>query len=123
MRILPDRAILLLVIAAPSLPSATLGAPAHATTEFDLPEGLEARLWAESPLFFNPTNIDIDARGRVWIAEGVNYRVDVRRSKPGDGYLRHEKGDRIVILEDTDGDGVADTSKVFVEDPDLVAPL
>ena len=25
-------------------------------------------------MFFNPTNIDVDARGRVWVAEAVNYR-------------------------------------------------
>ena len=30
---------------------------------------------------------------------------------------------RIVILQDTDGDGVSDSSKVFVEDKDLVCPL
>ncbi len=90
---------------------------------FDVADGLDVTVWAESPQFFNPTNIDIDRRGRIWVTEAVNYRNDKRRSRPGDGYLRHEKGDRIVILEDTDGDGVADSSKVFAEDPDLVAPL
>ena len=42
--------------------------------QFTLPEDLEISLWAESPMFFNPTNIDVDARGRVWVAEAVNYR-------------------------------------------------
>src|SRR5690606_26647903 len=37
--------------------------------------------------------------------------------------LHFEQGDRVVILEDTDGDGVADSSKVFVQDEDLRAPL
>ncbi len=87
--------------------------------EFDLPEDLEVTLWAESPLFYNPTNIDIDARGRVWVAEGVNYRGKQR----GEGYLRHPEGDRIMVVEDSDGDGRADRSKVFAQDRDLVVPL
>ena len=41
---------------------------------FDLPDDLEVSLWATSPLFYNPTNIDVDHRGRIWVAEGVNYR-------------------------------------------------
>ncbi len=93
--------------------------------EFFVAEGLEVTLWAESPLFFKPTNIDVDRRGRIWVAEGVNYRTfrgkDV--NQPEAIPFRHPDGDRIVILEDTDGNGVADSSKVFVQDKDLVAPL
>jgi len=92
---------------------------ADLTHLFDLPEGYEVRVWARTPQLFNPTNIDIDARGRVWVAEAVNYRETV---KPQNAMKRPE-GDRIVILEDTDGDGVADSSKVFVQDVDLVAPM
>ncbi len=93
--------------------------------EFVVAEGMEVTIWAESPLFFKPTNIDVDARGRIWVAEGVNYRSfrgkDV--NQPDAVALRHPEGDRIMILEDTDGDGAADSSKVFVQDKDLVAPL
>lgn len=92
---------------------------------FIVADGLEVTLWAESPLFFKPTNIDVDRRGRIWVAEGVNYRTfrgkDV--NQPDAVPFRHPEGDRIVILEDTDGDGMADSSKVFVQDKDLVAPL
>lgn len=84
-----------------------------------LPDDLEATLWAESPLFYNPTNIDVDIKGRIWITEAVNYR----NFKGDTTSLVHPKGDRVMILEDTNGDGVADTSKMFVEDKDLVAPL
>jgi hypothetical protein len=35
---------------------------------------LEVTLWAQTPMFNNPTNMDIDKDGRIWIAEGVNYR-------------------------------------------------
>jgi len=74
---------------------------------------LEITLWAESPLFFNPTNMDVDTEGRIWVTEGVNYRRSHTR----------KEGDRVVVLEDTDLDGVADQSTVFVQDPYLVAPM
>lgn len=85
-----------------------------------LPEGLEAALWAESPLFYNPTNIDVDAKGRIWVLEAVNYRNFTNDSAK---YMHHKMGDRIVILEDADGDGKAEISKVFIQDTALVAPL
>jgi putative membrane-bound dehydrogenase-like protein len=81
---------------------------------FTVPEGLEVTVWAQSPMLKNPTNIDIDAQGRIWVTEGVNYR----RHKE-----RDPKGDRVVILEDTDRDGRADKSSTFVQEPTLVAPL
>ncbi|MFN0242880.1 MAG: PVC-type heme-binding CxxCH protein [Planctomycetota bacterium] len=93
--------------------------PADITAQFEIDAALEVRLWAESPALFNPTAIDVDARGRVWVVEGVNYRKWDGRN-PG---LEHESGDRVVILEDTDGDGACDSSKVFVQDKDLVSPL
>jgi putative membrane-bound dehydrogenase-like protein len=86
-----------------------------------LPDDLEATLWAESPLLYNPTNMDIDARGRVWVTEAVNYRDF--KTKPAERLSHAERGDRVVILEDRDGDGKADTSRVYVEDSLLVAPL
>lgn len=85
-----------------------------------LPDDLEATLWAESPLFNNPTNMDVDIKGRIWITEAVNYRNFNNDSTKA---LHHAKGDRVMILEDTDGDGKADASKIFVEDKDLVSPL
>jgi len=83
-------------------------------TMLEAPEGLEVTLWAKSPLFRNPTNIDIDAAGRIWVAEGANYRRHAGRDP---------LGDRIVVLEDTNGDGVADKTTTFVQEPVLIAPL
>jgi hypothetical protein len=54
--------------------AASGSAPRAVADEFILPDDLEIALWAESPMFYNPTNIDVDARGRVWVAEAVNYR-------------------------------------------------
>ena len=85
---------------------------------FDVAEGLEMTLWAAEPLLVNPTNFDIDERGRIWLIESVNYRSDLKRKPKND-----PAGDRIVILEDTDGDGRADTRKIFDQRPDMLAPL
>ncbi len=85
-----------------------------------LPDNLEAALWAESPMFYNPTNMDVDIKGRIWITEAVNYR---NFNNDSTKFLHHAKGDRVMILEDRNGDGKADTAKVFVQDEDLISPL
>lgn len=91
------------------------GAPEIVSVDhFIVPEGLEVTLWASSPMLFNPTNMDIDSAGRIWIAEGVNYRREAGR---------RPEGDRIMVLEDTNGDGTADSSHVFVQEKSLETPL
>ena len=75
---------------------------------------LEVTVWASSPHLYNPTNMDIDHVGRIWVAEGVNYRGR-KGTRPA--------GDRIVVLQDTNGDGKADSSHTFVQEPGLIAPL
>ena len=37
-------------------------------------EGLEVHTMATEPMLKNPTNIDVDERGRVWVTEAYNYR-------------------------------------------------
>lgn len=96
------------------LPRVDAGPPVVPVDLFAAPEGLEVTLWATSPMLYNPTNIDFDAQGRLYVAEGINYR-----GKGG----RKPEGDRIVILEDTTGAGVADKSTVFVQEPFLASPL
>ena len=75
-------------------------------------EGLEATLWASEPMVVNPTNMDVDSRGRVWITEGLNYRAT---HGGGKDFPRHPDADKIKILEDTDGDGKADKVTVFAD--------
>lgn len=106
----------LVLAAAAAVPAAAEDAkPTLVPTEmFAVPEGLEVTVWATSPQLSNPTNIDIDREGRVWVCEGVNYRGKFGRRK---------EGDRIVVLTDSDGDGKADKSHVFVQEEFLVAPL
>jgi len=87
---------------------------------FYIAEGLEATVWAQAPLFFNPTNMDTDVQGCIWVTEAVNYRSF---RNEGEVNLWHKDGDRIMVLQDVDGDGRADSSHVFVQDKDLVAPM
>ena len=90
----------------------------NAIKGLQIKDGLYATLFASEPMITNPTNMDIDARGRVWICEGYNYRPANNPTDPID-----TAGDKIVILEDTDGDGIADTSKVFYQGNDVNAAL
>src|SRR5436309_3212981 len=86
--------------------------------KFTVAEGLDVSLFASEPMVRNPTDMDIDARGRVWTTEGVNYRSTFQKW----GILQ-AAGDRIVILEDTKGLGVADKETVFYQDPSINAAL
>ena len=81
---------------------------------FQTMEGLEVTLWAQSPMFYNPANMDVDKDSRIWIAEGVNYRSH---------YNRKPEGDRIMVLEDTNGDGKADKEWPFVQEEFLRCPM
>jgi len=85
---------------------------------FTVAEGLELTLFASEPMLRNPTDMDIDERGRVWITEGANYRSSFQRW----GVLE-SAGDRIVVLEDTDGDGVADKQTIFYQGPEINSAL
>lgn len=88
----------------------------QAVANLDIFPGLEATLFASEPDLTNPTNIDVDHRGRVWACDVVNYREHGRGDK-------RPEGDRILILEDTDSDGVADSSKVYYQGRDVDAAL
>jgi putative membrane-bound dehydrogenase-like protein len=85
-------------------------APADALAALDVADGLVASTFASEPMMLSPSSIDIDHRGRVWVCEVTNYR----RHKNN-----REAGDRILILEDTNGDSVADSVKVFHQGRDV----
>ena len=93
--------------------SAVAGAshePADSTEQLDVHPELTVQLFASEPLLLSPSSIDIDHRGRVWVCEVVNYR-----KHNGE----RAEGDRILILEDTDGDAKADKSTVFHQGRDV----
>ena len=92
--------------------------PEQSLADLKVYSGLEVSLFASEPMFSNPTNIAIDDRGRVWVCEAFNYRNQYNPKNPV-----KEEGDRIMILEDTDGDGKADNSKVFYQGKDVNSAL
>jgi putative membrane-bound dehydrogenase-like protein len=89
-----------------------------AEATFKVVDGLEFKLWASEPLFVNPTCMDIDHKGRVWVCESVNYRCTLHGKA-----LNRKEGDRIVILEDSKGEGKADKAITFYQSPELLAPM
>lgn len=100
-----------------TLPEADKRLPENALASFDLHESIQAELFASEPQLINPTNLDIDERGRIWLCEAQNYR------RFNHNHPARDAGDRILILEDTDGDGKADQEKTFYQGTDINAAL
>jgi putative membrane-bound dehydrogenase-like protein len=72
-----------------------------------MPKGLEARLFVAEPEIAKPIAIAWDHKGRLWVAETVDYPNNMQRR--GTGH------DQIKICEDTNGDGQADKFTVFAD--------
>ncbi len=80
----------------------------EAVAAMTIKEGFQVNAWASEPMMTQPMAFCWDDRGRMWIAENKDYE------SRGKGFSN--SGDsRILILEDTDHDGVADSRKVFME--------
>lgn len=78
---------------------------AKAAATCQMPDGFKATVFANEPDIKQPIGFCMDDRGRLWVAEAYSYPVHTKK-----------KGkDRIVILEDTDGDGKHDKRVVFYE--------
>ena len=88
--------------------------PETAIAGLDVAEGVELKLFAAEPMLLSPSNIDIDHMGRVWVCEVVNYRRFANANNPD-----RVEGDRILVLEDTNGDGMADKETVFYQGRDI----
>jgi putative heme-binding domain-containing protein len=83
---------------------------------FVLPDGFEVNLFAADPMLAKPIQMNFDPQGRLWVASSEVYP----QIKPG-----QVANDRVLILEDTDGDGKADKTTVFADGlliPTGVAP-
>lgn len=80
--------------------------PASQLENFSLLPGYQVNLFAADPMFANPVHMHWDSKGRLWVACSWAYP----QLKPGE-----VANDKIIILEDTDDDGVADKSTVFAQ--------
>ena len=77
-------------------------------------EGLELTLSASEPEILSLSNIDVDHLGRVWACEVVNY---------GPNQGKRPEGDKIIIMEDKDGDGKMDSYDTFYQGPEVDAAM
>jgi putative membrane-bound dehydrogenase-like protein len=82
--------------------------PDAAAAGFAMPEGFRVGVFAAEPEVRNPIALTWDRRGRMWVAENFTY---AEKGVRYDLALR----DRVLILEDADQDGVAESQKVFID--------
>jgi putative membrane-bound dehydrogenase-like protein len=90
--------------------------PAEAVRKMTLPPGFKATVFAAEPDIRQPIHLTTDTRGRLWVAECYTYA----ESKVN--YAKDQR-DRIVILEDTDGDGRHDKRTVFWDKADKLTSV
>ncbi|MGH7943617.1 MAG: PVC-type heme-binding CxxCH protein [Opitutaceae bacterium] len=74
--------------------------------EFQVADGLEVTLWAENPLLNKPVQMNFDPKGRLWVVSSELYP----QIEPGQAAT-----DKVIILEDTSGEGRADKATVFAD--------
>ncbi len=84
---------------------------ANELASFTVADGFEISLFASTPMLGKPTQINFDREGRLWVASSQIYPQLKANQDASDG---------IIILEDNDGDGVADTSSIFYDE--LIIP-
>jgi putative membrane-bound dehydrogenase-like protein len=82
--------------------------PDQAVAQMDVKEGFTVNAWASEPDVVQPMAFCWDDRGRLWVAENRDYETRERG-------FSNAGTSRILILEDTNRDGVADSRKVFME--------
>lgn len=85
-----------------------------AAKHMTVPEGFHVQLAAGEPEVHQPVAMAFDHRGRLWVAEAYTYP---KRAPEGQGI------DKIIILEDTNQDGIFDKRKQFIEGLNLVSGL
>ncbi len=88
----------------------TYPTPEESIAKMTVPEGFEVEAFASEsdfPELSNPTQINFDSKGRLWVSCMPSYP----QWMPGDA----KPSDRLLILEDTDNDGRADVCKTFYD--------
>jgi putative heme-binding domain-containing protein len=90
-----------LLLQAPPVPD-----PETERKTFQLADGFEVNLFAADPLLAKPIQMNWDAKGRLWVATSTTYPMVLPGESPND---------KILVLEDKDGDGKADGASVFAD--------
>ncbi len=85
-------------------------APADAVKTFFMPPGYHVELVASEPLVQDPTVMDWDLAGRLWVVEMTGFVRDLQAKEPNLDPIGH-----VVVLEDTNHDGVMDKRTVFAD--------
>jgi putative membrane-bound dehydrogenase-like protein len=88
--------------------------PEKAAAAMWVPEGFSVKLLAAEPAVQQPIAMCFDDRGRLWVVECYAYPSKVPAA---------EARDRILVFEDTDGDHVLDSRKVFFEGLNLASGI
>ena len=91
--------------------------PQEEQAKLKVPPGFKVQLFASEPMINKPINIAFDAKGRLWVTSNTEYPFPALKDRwedPQGSRIRDSK-DAIKILEDTDGDGVADKVTDFVD--------
>ena len=86
-------------------PAVAQQSPANEIARMHPAKDFDVALFAAEPMIANPSAIDVDSHGRVWVAEIQWYRSQAK----------DPPADKIKVLEDTDGDGKADKVTTFAE--------
>jgi putative membrane-bound dehydrogenase-like protein len=90
-----------------TFPSLAVPDPTASLVDLDAlpkaPAGFEVQIFANEPLVRNPCSMAFDARGRLCVGMGPQYRNPKPETAP----------DSVFILEDSNGDGIAETRKEF----------
>lgn len=81
-------------------------APSEEIKQFHLPPGFEIQLIVADPEIGQPTNINFDSAGRLWINSTLEYPYPSKEGKPRDATR---------YMTDTDGDGVPDKIHVYAD--------
>ena len=89
-------------------------APDQAAKNTLVADGFSVDLIASEPELTQPIAMCFDARGRIWVVEGHTYPT---KADEGEGL------DRVVILEDADGNGSFETKKTFIEGLNLASGI
>jgi hypothetical protein len=88
----------------------TIKSPEELAASCEVPPGYEIRLFADErrfPEIANPVQLAFDSKGRLWLSTMPSYP----QWQPG----QPKPADKLVILEDVDGDGKADKSTIFYD--------